>query len=413
MEHVIVGAGPAGITAAETLREIDPTARVRVIGDEPEPPYSRMAIPYFLMARIGEQGTHLRVEPDHFAKRGIEIVHGRVEGVDTTRRLLRLGDGSELGYDRLLIATGSSPVRPPISGLDLPGVLSCWTLEDAREIHRRAVAGSRVALIGAGFIGSIVLEAMAIRGCSLTVIERGERLVPRMMGPEAGELIRRWCESRGVQVHTGASVEAIERAGSSLRVKLGDGDTVDAEVVISAIGVRPNVGFLAGSGVDIDLGIRVDRRFRSSAADIYAAGDVAQGLDFSTGEDAVHAIQPTATDHGHVAALNMAGQEAEYEGSINMNVLDTLGLISCSFGLWMGRDGGESATLYQPDDYRYLSLQFADDRLIGAHAVGMTQHVGVLRGLIQRRTPLGEWQPRLLRDPTRIMEAYLATTQVI
>jgi len=109
----------------------------------------------------------------------------------------------------------------------------------------------------------------------------------------------------------------------------------------------------------------------------------------------------------------MTGQQTVYEGSMNMNVLDTLGLLSCSFGNWQGVDGGDDAELYAPDDYRYLSLQFEGDRLIGANAVGLSQHVGILRGLIQRRTPLGEWKQRLQRDPTRLMEAYLATTQVI
>jgi NAD(P)H-nitrite reductase large subunit len=140
---------------------------------------------------------------------------------------------------------------------------------------------------------------------------------------------------------------------------------------------------------------------------------VAQGLDFSTGDYAVHAIQPTATEHGYLAAVNMSGRDAEYEGSVNMNVLDTLGLLSCSFGRWEGVENGEQAELYSPGDYRYLSLQFEQDRLIGANAVGLSQHVGVLRGLIQRRTSLGVWKERLLRDPTRLMEAYLATTQAI
>ncbi len=127
----------------------------------------------------------------------------------------------------------------------------------------------------------------------------------------------------------------------------------------------------------------------------------------------MHAIQPTASDHGHLAAVNMSGRDAQYEGSVNMNVLDTLGLLSCSFGRWEGVDGGDQAELYAPDDYRYLSLQFQDDRLIGANAVGLYQHVGVLRGLIQRRAPLGIWKQRLMRDPTRLVEAYLSTTQVI
>lgn len=409
MQYLIIGAGPAGVNAAETLRQLDPDASIALVGDEPEPPYSRMAIPYLLMDRIDEQGTHLRDRAEHFTALNIDVRHARVSRLEPGARRVTLHDGGFIAYDRLLIATGSTPSRPPIPGVDGPNVSTCWTLADARMIAARAARDSRVALIGAGFIGSIILEALAMRGVRLTVIEQGERMVPRMMGEQAGGMLKRWCETHGVTVYTGARVDAIESGG----VRLADGSLVEADLVITATGVRPNVGFLDGSGVKVEQGVLIDRHFRTSVDGIYAAGDVAQGLDFCTGEYAVHAIQPTATDHGHLAAVNMSGREAAYEGSMNMNVLDTLGLLSCSFGRWEGVEGGDHAQLSSPDDYRYLSLQFDGDRLIGANAVGLIQHVGVLRGLIQRRTALGEWKDRLLRDPTRLMEAYMATTQVI
>lgn len=409
MQFVIIGTGPAGVNAAESLRRLNPDAAIRMIGDEPEPPYSRMAIPYLLMDRIAEQGTYLREQDDHFGRLGIEVTRGRVTRVDADAHQVILDDGATQAYDRLLLATGSSPALPPLPGIDGANVATCWTLADARAIQAKAASGSRVALIGAGFIGSIILEALGLRGVRLSVIEQGERMVPRMMGPQAGGLLKRWCESKGVDVHTGVAVDRLEDDG----VHLADGTHVDADLVISATGVRPNVAFLDGSGVRVEQGVMIDRHFRTNVADIYAAGDVAQGLDFCTGGYAVHAIQPTAADHGHLAAANMSGHAALYEGSMNMNVLDTLGLLSCSFGRWEGVDGGEQAELYAPDDWRYLSLQFEDDRLIGANAVGLSQHVGVLRGLIQRRTALGEWKGRLMQDPTRLMEAYLATTQVV
>lgn len=409
MRYLIIGAGPAGVNAAETLRRLDAEASIRIVGDEPEPPYSRMAIPYLLMNQIDEQGTHLRDHANHFSDSNIELVRARVARVEAGAHQVELDDGTRLDYDRLLIATGSSPARPPLPGIDGDNVSTCWTLADARTIHERVPAGSRVALIGAGFIGSIILEALGMRGVNLVVIEQGERMVPRMMGPNAAELLKRWCESKGVTVYTGVGVSAIESNG----LVLENGTHIGADHVITATGVKPNVGFLDGSGVAVEQGILIDRHFRTSVEDVYAAGDVAQGLDFCTGEYSVHAIQPTAADHGHLAATNMSGQAAEYEGSMNMNVLDTLGLLSCSFGSWQGVDGGDHAELHAPDDYRYLSLQFEDDRLIGANAVGLSQHVGILRGLIQRRTPLGEWKQRLQDDPTRLMEAYLATTQVI
>jgi len=184
-----------------------------------------------------------------------------------------------------------------------------------------------------------------------------------------------------------------------------------ADLVVVATGVRPNLEYLAGSGIDTDQGVVVDQNLQSSVAGVYAAGDLCQSLDWSTGGKAVHAIQPAAAEHGRIAALNMAGQATPYPGSLNMNVLDTLGLISASFGQWMGVEGGEHVVLIDEDRYRYLNLQFDGDYLTGASSLGHTQHIGVLRGLIRSRVPLGVWKARLMNDPTRLMEAYLGSVQ--
>ncbi len=415
MRHVIVGAGPAGVVAAETLRKLDSEGEVVLLSSEPEPPYSRMAIPYYLVEQIDEAGTHLRKGRDHFEALGIEVRHGRVDTLDPASHRLGLGDGTGLEYDRLLLATGSHPLIPPIPGVDREHVHTCWTLADARRIAERAVEGANVVLIGAGFIGCIILESLALRRTHLTVVEQQDRMVPRMMDQRAGGLIKQWCQDKGVTVHTDTRVEAID-AGSGdhpLAVTLDHGEAIPADLVIVCVGVASNTGFLDGSGVRVDDGILVDRKLRSTVPDVYAAGDVAQGMDFCSGEYAVHAVQPTAADHGRVAASNMAGRPLTYQGSVNMNVLDTLGLISSSFGLWMGKEGGDSAQLYAPERYRYLNLQFEDDRLIGASALGLTEHVGVIRGLIQGKVRLGAWKEKLKQDPTRLMEAYLGCTQAI
>lgn len=413
MQHLIIGAGPAGVIAAETLRTADPGADIKIIGNEPEPPYSRMALPYLLTDKISEQGTYLRKSADHFAARKIEIIQGRVSSLDSGAKTLKTESGDEFSYDKLLIATGSRPVTPPIAGIDLPGVHACWTLEDARNIAQGATQGANVVLMGAGFIGCIILEALALRGVNLTVVEMEDRMVPRMMNQMAGNLIKTWCQQKGVTVHTSTKVEGIEQDGKQLKVKLDSGKSLAADVVITATGVRANIDFLDGSGLETDNGILVNEYLQSSHGDIYAAGDVCQGRDFSTGEYSVQAIQPTAADHGRLSALNMSGRPIRHLGSVNMNVLDTMGLISTSYGLWMGVDGGESVELTDRDRYRYLSLQFQDDKLIGAQALGLTEHVGVLRGLIQTRLKLGKWKEVLLNDPTRIMEAYLGCTQSI
>ncbi len=412
MQYIIIGAGPAGVVAAETLRTSDANANITIIGDEPEPPYSRMAIPYYLINNIDESGSYLRDPGTHFQNKGIEVLQQRVDSVDADNKQVMLANGNSLSYDKLLLATGSRPVSPPIPGLDLPQVSSCWTLEDARAIIGLAQPGSNVVLIGAGFIGCIILEALVKRGVKLSVVETGNRMVPRMLNEKAGGLIKQWCIDQGINVHTSCSVNSIAAVDDGqVRVSLSDGNELNAALVITATGVKPNVELLQSSDVKIDEGVLVNRSMQTSNENIYAAGDVAQGVDFSTGNFEVQAIQPTATDHGRIAAFNMAGKKVEHQGTLNMNILDTLGLVSSSFGLWMGVEGGEQCELYNPDEFQYINLQFDGTSLVGGSSVGKTQHLGVMRGLIESKIDLGVWKDRLKLDPTLIMEAYVGCTQ--
>ncbi len=442
--HVILGAGPAGVIAAETIRKHAPQDEIVLVGDEPEAPYSRMAIPYLLMGNVGEEGTHLRHGKDHYAKLRIDVKRGaRAKSVDVAKKTVALDDGSSLAYDRLLIATGSSPASPPIPGIDSDGVLHCWTLKDARAIAQRATKGARVLQMGAGFIGCIIMESLAARGVQLTVVEMGDRMVPRMMGPTAGGMIKDWCEKKGVLVFTGTRVDAIEAAGAAtpapaggllsrvaaavglghhdasaassgapLQVRLSNGQSLDADLVISATGVKPNIGFLETSGVKCLLGVLTDEHLQTNVPGVYAAGDCAEAFDKVSGKTIVSAIQPNAAEQARVAALNMAGRKTELRGVTQINVLDTLGLISTSFGDWQGAPGGEHVELTDKAAGRHLSLQFGGDRLVGCNSVGWTEHVGAMRGLVEGQVKLGaEWKQRLLKDPTQLMAAYLATAQ--
>ena len=412
MHHLILGAGPAGVIAAETIRKHARGDSITLVGDEREPPYSRMAIPYLLVGDIGEPGTYLRKQPEHFSRLRIDRVDAQARHVDIAARTVTLDDGQTLTFDRLLIATGSHPVRPPIPGLDLPGVETCWTLADARAIAERARPGARVLQMGAGFIGCIIMEALQKRGVQLSVVEMGDRMVPRMMGPTAGGMIRDWCEQQGVQVFTGHKVERIERGeGDAMKVHLSGGKVLDADLVISATGVRPAIGFLEDSGITCLLGVLTDERMQTNVPGIYAVGDCAEAFDPFTGKTVVSAIQPNAAEQARVAALNMVGQDTTLKVVTQINVLDTLGLISTSFGNWQGVPGGEQAELTDTAAGRHLSLQFKDDVLIGCNSVGLTEHVGVMRGLVEGQVRLGEWKDVLLRDPLRLPEAYLACAQ--
>jgi NAD(P)H-nitrite reductase large subunit len=413
MHHVILGAGPAGVIAAETIRKHAPADTITMVGDEQEPPYSRMAIPYLLIGNVGERGTYLRKSLTHFDDLKVHMVHARATGVDSAARTVQLDNGAQLAFDRLLIATGSHPVRPPIPGMDLPGIHPCWTLEDARAILQRATKGARVLQMGAGFIGCIIMEALAARGVRLSVVEMGDRMVPRMMGPTAGGMIKDWCMAKGVQVFTGTKVEGIAKGSgdAALGVRLSSGETLDVDLVISATGVRPAIGFLEKSGVRCLLGVLTDEHLQTNVPGIYAAGDCAEAFDKVSGKMIVSAIQPNAAEQARVAALNMVGQVTALKGVTQINVLDTLGLISSSFGDWQGVPGGEHVELTDTAAGRHLSLQFKDDVLVGCNSVGWTSHVGVMRGLVEGQIHLGPWKDVLKADPTRLVDAYLASAQ--
>jgi NADPH-dependent 2,4-dienoyl-CoA reductase/sulfur reductase-like enzyme len=410
MHHIIIGAGPAGVIAAETIRKHAAQDDITVIGDEKEAPYSRMAIPYLLIGNVGEQGTHLRRSPTHLADKKITLLHDTVKLVDAKAKTLALGSGKTVGFDKLLIATGSRPVKPPIPGMDVAGVHNCWTLADARKIMALAKPDARVLQMGAGFIGCIILEALAARGVKLTVVEMGDRMVPRMMGPTAGGMIKDWCEAKGVEVFTGTKVEAIE-AGSPIGVRLSNGQHVQVDLVISATGVKPAIAFLENSSITCLQGVLTDEHMQTNVPGIYAAGDCAEAFDKISNTTIVSAIQPNAADQALVAAMNMVGKPAVLKGVTQINVLDTLGMISTSFGNWQGVKDGEYVELTDKAAGRHLSLQFDKDVMVGCNSVGWIDHVGAMRGLVEGRVKLGEWKAKLQADPTQLMAAYLATAQ--
>jgi len=254
----------------------------------------------------------------------------------------------------------------------------------------------------------VCMKALVDRGARLSVVAgRSGQILRSMMTPLGSGILQRWLESRGVEVIT---------HGKSLRIEPGprlvmDTRTIEADLIILATGVKPNVSFLEGTGAEVRSGIVVDEHMRTSVPGIYAAGDVAQGRDFSTGQWTVHALQPTATEHGRIAGMNMAGQELAYQGSLSMNVLDTLGLISHTFGLWEGVPGGSVAEVADAEHSLYTRLCFDGDQLVGAITIGHPHHVGAIRGLIQTRRHLGAWKERLMQEPQRVMDALVDLNQ--
>ncbi len=409
MRHVIVGAGPAAQSAIQTIRALDAAAEITLVCDEP--PYARMALPYYVIGKVSESAL-MTGSDAWFEQLRVETRFGvRVAGLVADRDVLRLDDGSELPFDRLLVATGSRPLIPPIPGADGPGVVNMWTLDDAKAFL--AASHREVVIVGAGFIAFTVLDAVAKRADRVCFVEIEPQILPHMLDRPAAEIFSGFLAKRGIEAHTGIRVLGIESAGGRRRVVLSDDRALECDLVVLATGVAPNLEFLEGAGVDLDAGVAVDARMRTTRANVFAAGDVAAGPDLLGGPARVQAIQPTAVDHGRIAGANMAGLDVTYSGSLTMNILAAQDLEASSFGFWE-RDA-DVTRVSAPASDSYRKLVWDGDRIVGGILVGPTlsvsgvNDVGMLKGLVQTGVRLGPWKDYLTENPMDLRRAFLAS----
>jgi NAD(P)H-nitrite reductase large subunit len=411
--HVVIGGGTAGLNAILTIREYDRGAsEIRLVSAER--PYSRMVLPYYLGRRITESHV-FTLTPPRLAELRVQTHLGRrAVRLETAANRLMLDDGVALEYDDLLIATGSSPVKAPVPGADLPGVHSFWTLPQARGVVAQIREGSHVVLVGAGFIAFTILNAILALNARLTVVEVAPQILPRMVDRTGAEMVERWLTRHGVTVRTGATLTAIEDAAGRRRLRFRQGEDLVADVVIMATGIRTNLEWVNGSGLRVNRGILVDDHLRSNAANVFAAGDVAEGRDLVSGQPALHAIEPTAMEHGRVAGANMAGQDIAYRGSLLMNIVEVCHLDIASFGAW-DDPTAEAFAVARPERWAYRKLLWREDRLIGAMILGKANDiwtvndVGMLKGLVQSGGHLGAWKEHLRRNPFDIKPAFIAS----
>jgi NAD(P)H-nitrite reductase large subunit len=411
--HVIIGGGTGGLNAILTIREHNRDASEITLVSA-ERPYSRMVLPYYLGRDIAESHV-FTLTPPRLAQLQVRSHIGRraVKLEASTNRLM-LDDGTALEYDDLLIATGSSAVKAPVPGADSPGVHSFWTLEQARSVGAQIREGSHVVMVGAGFIAFTILNAILALKARLTVVEIAPQILPRMIDGAGAEMVAKWLTRHGVAIRTGASLTAVEDAHGRKRLRFREGDDLVADVVIMATGIRTNLDWLKGSGMRVNRGIIVDDHLRSSIPNIYAAGDVAEGVDCVTGQPAIHAIEPTAMEHGRVAGANMAGLDVAYRGSLLMNIVEVCHLDIASFGAW-DEPTAEGFAVLRPERWAYRKLLWREDRLVGAMILGRandiwtTNDVGMLKGLVQSGGRLGAWKEHLRRDPFDLKPAFIAS----
>ena len=411
--HLIIGGGTAGINAIRTIRE-EEGERSEITLVSAERPYSRMVLPYYLDRSIAEShvftataavlgGWQVKTHLGRFAT-----------SLDVKANTCTLDDGTKVEYDDCLIATGSSAVRAPVPGADGKGVHSFWTLEQARGVIAQVRPGSHVVMVGAGFISFTILNSILALGAKLTIVEIAPRILPRMVDDAGAQLVQAWLEDHGVTIRAGSAVTAVEDAKGKKRLRFKSGGDITADVVIMATGIKTNLEWLKDSGIAIKRGIVVDDQLRSNIVNVYAAGDVAEGKDLVTGEAAVHAIEPTAQEHGRIVGANMAGKNVRYRGSLLANIVEVCHLDVASFGAWDDTKA-QAITGLRKDRPAYRKFLFRGDRMTGAIILGpssdiwTTNDVGMLKGLVQTGVSLGPWKAHLEKNPFDIKPAFIAS----
>ena len=411
--HLIIGGGTAGMNAMRTIREEEREASEITLVTA-ERPYSRMVLPYYLDKSIAESHVFTATAAQ-LAKWNVKTHIGRrATGLDVKQNVCTLDDGTRIEYDDCLIATGSSAVRAPVPGANGPGVHSFWTLDEARGVIAGIQRGTHVVMVGAGFISFTILNSILSLGAKLTIVELASRILPRMIDAAGAELVESWLKAHGVAVRTNVKLTRIEDARGKKRLKFSAGPEIVCDTVIMATGIKTNLDWLKGAGIDIRQGIVVDERLRSNVPNVYATGDVAEGRDLITGQAAVHAIEPTAQEHGRVVGSNMAGKDVTYKGSLIINIVEVCHLDAASFGAWDDARA-EAVSALKKDRNAYRKLLFTGDRLTGAIIIGRsndiwtTNDVGMLKGLVQTGVPLAQFKDYLKRNPFDVKTAFIAS----
>ncbi|WP_349570988.1 NAD(P)/FAD-dependent oxidoreductase [Azotobacter salinestris] len=379
MKIVIIGNGPAAIAAAETLRGQDRSCEIVMLSRESVPFYSPCPLAEYVEGSVPKDHLFLR-DPDFYARTGIDIRYEcPVRRIDPQARQVWTGDQT-VGYDRLLIASGSRAFVPPIPGLATArGVFELKTLGDADGILERIKTARRAVVIGSGFIGLEAVQALVRQGLEVTLLEAREHVLPAMLDSDMAALVERRLVAHGVQVRTGCGAERLLEGDDGVRAVLAGGVEIPCELVICAAGVRADLSILEGSGIASNLGILVDARMQTSVEDVFAAGDVIERPD-APDKHRVVPNWPNAVSTGRIAAWNMLGVDRRHPGLEAVNVVRVFDMPIASFGV----QTGETSLRWQDDKGAVRKVQLKDGRVAGGQLIGEINGTGVLHEMMKK-----------------------------
>ncbi len=379
LKYVIIGNSAAAVGAVEAIRRNDSKGRIVIIGSEKYHVYSRPLISYLLMGKTDEERMKYR-NNDFYRNNKCEVrLNTTAVKIDAEKKIVHLDNGDCETYDKLLVATGSSPFIPPVPGLEkVEDKFTFTTLDDAKALGEKVKENTRVLIVGAGLIGLKCAEAISKRKAEIVCVDLSTRVLSSILDEEGSEIIKRHLESNGIMFCLGRQVKEFGKGWALL-----DDDTgILFDVLVLAVGVRPNISLLKDAGAKTNRGILIDERCRTSIPDIYAAGDCCESMDISSGETKVMALLPNAYMQGECAGMNMSGVDFRFEKAIPMNAIGLLGKHIISAGTYKGD------TYIESDGSNYKKLFYSDNRLNGYILIGNIEKAGIYTSLIRERTPL-------------------------
>ena len=395
MKYVIIGNAAAGIGTVEGIREYDKDGEILIISDEKYDTYSRPLISYWLKEAVTEENMRYR-NADFYEKNNIKtMLDTKVIAIDPDKKEVVIEGGENVPYDKLMVATGSKPFVPPMQGMEkIAKKFSFMKKDDAKAVKEAVFDGARVLIVGAGLIGLKAAEALEHYNAKMTVVDLANRILPSILDEAASEIMQKHIESKGVRFILNTSVSEF----SENSAKLSNGETVDFDMVILAVGVRPNVELIKEAGGNVGRGIITDNRQQTSLKDIYAAGDCTESYDISIEANRILAILPNAHNQGVVAGKNMAGKEAYYLNAFPMNAIGFFGLHIITAGSYDGEP------VVETDGTNYKKLVVKDKQLKGFILMGKyIKRAGIYTSLIREHITADECDYELMLKAPQMM----------
>jgi len=408
--YLIIGSSHAALEALAAIRVQDPDASLTLITRDKHLPYSPTVLPYVVSGRSQADNVSLK-DQRYLDEQQVTFISGRsLISIDPDNNSLILDNGEQWRYDKLLLATGASPIIPPISGIDTTPFQVLRTLDDAIALRKASSQARRAIVLGAGLVGMHAAENLAEAGLEVTLIEMQTQVLPGYFDPQAAAMIESAFSQHGVSMKMGRKAVQIQPQGESgCSVELDNGEVLDADLLLVSTGVRPVIDYCIGSGINTEQGILVDDHMATNRSNIWAAGDVAQAQDFYSATKVVTGILPDAVEQGRIAGMAMSGDPyvKPYRGGIPINTYCFYGQQAISVGVSESSTDSEADSSEQnsieirvdADIGMFQKIIFKGDRLLGISAINAPLDPGIMWQLILRRTDLGPVKKEFVAQP--------------